>query len=180
MWLLNRSDVNLTTRLSVSPDDRAHSIRHKVSVDADWFKAAPVVLHLTWNYTNWDSNSTEDTQWSVDRPFSQSEFIHRVNYGSGLPGSFCSPFTHNLLTHFFIYYTLTCLHLGSLKGASSNSYCSQRRSAQDCDHRSGWDCNVRIVQLALLYCERYHIVKLHQAPQILLLCIEKNLPLFLL
>ncbi len=41
MWLLNRSDVNPPTRLSV-PQHTSYS-----HVNADWFEAAPIILHLT-------------------------------------------------------------------------------------------------------------------------------------
>ncbi len=75
MWLLNRSDVNLPTQ--------AHSKCHPVSANADWFKAAPVVLHLTWYHAYWvkDNVAVERGQTLL-----RSEFLGRVNYGSGLPG----------------------------------------------------------------------------------------------
>ncbi len=54
--------------------------------NADWFKAAPVVLHLIWYYAYCDSNSAKNPQWSTARPFSQSEFIRNINDGSGAQG----------------------------------------------------------------------------------------------
>ncbi len=85
MWLLNSSVADSRgTRLSnISP---AHSIRHTVSANADWFKAASLVLHLARYHAYYNSNSAKIPQWSVARVFTWSEFIHEENYGSGLPG----------------------------------------------------------------------------------------------
>ncbi len=74
---------------------------HSVNVNADWFKAAPTVLHWTWYHAYSDSNSAKNPHWSVSRPFSQSEFICEVNYGSGSP---------EYLYYFLdLNYTMTCI-----------------------------------------------------------------------
>ncbi len=51
-------------------------------VNADWSKAAPIVLHLTRHHAHQDSNSTKNPKWSVAKLISQSEFILKVNHGS--------------------------------------------------------------------------------------------------